>query len=321
MKILGPLLLAALAFWAAPARAEFAFVALGDMPYGDPAVAYPKYKALIGAINDLKPAFSIHIGDIKSGSSPCSDEVFAAQKGFMNSFAGALFYIPGDNEWTDCHRPKAGGFEPVERLAKLREMFFAEPRSLGAAPMARTRQADLMPAFKTYVENSRFIHDHVMIVLVHIVGSNNNFETRDPEATKEFFARQDADVAWLADSFAKAEAPDSDIRAMVVAFHADPLESASMWTLFPSHSGFTKVIGQTLLPLAEKFAKPVLVIHGDSHLFRVDRPFFRERRGAPIANVTRLEVFGEQNMHAVKVGVDPDSRNVFSFTPIYNPMD
>lgn len=301
-----------------PARADFSFVALGDMPYGDPAVTFPKYKALIGAVNAARPAFTIHVGDIKSGSSKCSDEAFAAQKDFLNSFAGALFYTPGDNEWTDCHRPKAGGYDPLERLAKLRAMFFAAPRSLGRAPMERTRQADAMPAFKTYVENARFIHDGAMVVLVHVVGSNNNLEARDPTATAEFFAREAADVAWLEDSFAIAQ--PRGVTAMVVAFHADPLESANVWTLFPSQSGFTKVIGRTLLPLAEKFAKPVLVIHGDSHLFRVDRPFFRERRGDPYANVTRLEVFGEQHMHAVQVTVHPGSRNAFSFTPIYNPM-
>ena len=34
---------------------------------------------------------------------------------------------PGDNEWTDCHRGNNGKYDPLERLAVLREMFFPVP--------------------------------------------------------------------------------------------------------------------------------------------------------------------------------------------------
>ena len=34
---------------------------------------------------------------------------------------------PGDNEWTDCHRVAAGEYQPLERLAKLREVFYPVP--------------------------------------------------------------------------------------------------------------------------------------------------------------------------------------------------
>jgi hypothetical protein len=54
---------------AAQAQNAFSFVAIGDMPYGVREVVYPKYKALIGAINSVAPDFTIHVGDIKSGSS------------------------------------------------------------------------------------------------------------------------------------------------------------------------------------------------------------------------------------------------------------
>ncbi len=123
--------LGALAMWgltagaAAAAEKPFAFVALGDMPYGKPEKVYPPFRALIGQINALKPAFTIHVGDIKSGSTPCSDEMLRAQRDFMDSFIAPLIYTPGDNEWTDCHRKKAGRFDPLERLAFVRRTFFA----------------------------------------------------------------------------------------------------------------------------------------------------------------------------------------------------
>ena len=58
------------------AQAEpFTFVALGDAPYGDPAEVYAPYKVLIETINALSPKLVLHIGDTKSGSTPCSNEI------------------------------------------------------------------------------------------------------------------------------------------------------------------------------------------------------------------------------------------------------
>ena len=65
-----------LAVAAVPVSAQpFEFVALGDMPYSLPG-DYVKFDRLIAAINARKPSFSIHVGDIKSGSSQCSDANF-----------------------------------------------------------------------------------------------------------------------------------------------------------------------------------------------------------------------------------------------------
>ena len=47
----------------------------------------------------------------------------------MDRFEGPLVHTPGDNEWTDCYRKKAGEFDPLERLAKVRAMFFPDGNS------------------------------------------------------------------------------------------------------------------------------------------------------------------------------------------------
>ena len=312
---------AVLALLGAEAKAQqpFSFVAIGDMPYGERAVVYPKFTALIGAINSAQPDFTVHIGDIKSGSTACSDEEFANQREFMNSFQSALIYTPGDNEWTDCHRANNGAFDPIERLEKLRTIFFPAAKSLGMKPIALERQADLMSEYKTYVENSRFVRNGILFVTAHIVGSNNNFEVRDTKAVAEFQARDAANVAWIKDSFKKAGS--SDIAGLVLAIQADPFDLANQFTPFPTYSGFTNSIGQTFVPLARDFAKPVLFIHGDSHVFRIDQPF-KEPKGKVIQNITRLEVFGEAQMHAVRVSVDPAKRaGIWAFQPIFNPAD
>jgi hypothetical protein len=107
---------------AAPAAAEpLEIVVLGDAPYGEPAEVYPPFETLIETIDAAGPDLVIHVGDTKSGGTPCSDGILADQLAFLGGFVAPMIYTPGDNEWTDCHRQAAGGFDPVERLARIRE--------------------------------------------------------------------------------------------------------------------------------------------------------------------------------------------------------
>src|SRR5258708_299094 len=176
----------------------FLFVALGDQPYNLPDDGI-KFDRLIAAVNKLKPAFTLHVGDIKSARIPCSNEIFNQALAQLQTFEGALVYTIGDNEWTDCHRKLAGGFDPRERLAKLRQVVFVDPaQSLGNVLIKVTSQAQAMPAFSTYVDDVRFAKNDVLFASVHVPGSNNGFEAQDPESAKEFFVRDKANVAWIA---------------------------------------------------------------------------------------------------------------------------
>ena len=120
---------------------DFHFVALGDTAYNGEA-DYPVYNALIDLINSDNPAFSIHVGDIW-GAGSCSDAHMNEIATFFSRYRQALIYTPGDNEWVDCHRPTLGEFDPLERLAKLRSLFFSKPLSLGQNPLTLVRQSDV----------------------------------------------------------------------------------------------------------------------------------------------------------------------------------
>jgi len=288
---------------AVQAQHAFSFVALGDLPYGSPEKAYGPYRALIERINQVGPDFSIHVGDFKSGSTLCSDEEFAHQREHFQRFKGALVFTPGDNEWTDCHRSNNGGYDPLERLAALRKVFFKPGQSLGSQPLRVQSQAQRMPAFATYVENLRWQHQGVQFNTVHIVGSNNNLEARDAAASREFYERDAANIAWIQSAFADAASQNPSL--IVFAFQADVFDSKSIYEDFPSWSGFRQSIGETLLPLAQRWGKPVLVIHGDSHKFKLDQPFSLNRQ--PLSNITRLIVPGASDVRAVKVTVQPSA--------------
>ena len=305
------LLTAAFALLSAASAAPFKFVALGDMPYKLPD-DYARFEALIGEVNNLKPAFTIHVGDIKSGSTPCSDENFAKVKAEFGMFQGPLIYTPGDNEWTDCHREKAGKFDPLERLAKVRELFFTGNQSLGQKPLTLERQKDL-------IENSRWTYQNVVFGTIHVVGSNNGME-RTSASVAEYFSRNAANVQWIKDTFAQARARNAP--AVVIAFQADLFYGAPFLLTDP---GLRDTVN-TLAAEAKAYGKPVLLIQGDSHTLIIDRPLTEagantsagQTLASPqLRNVTRLQVMGETEIGAVEVTVDPGTPGVFGFRPVY----
>jgi hypothetical protein len=82
----------------------------------------------------------IHVGDIKEGNSLCNDEVYSKNVEYFNSFDVAAVFVPGDNEWTDCHRVTSGRFDPLESLSLIRRSFYPGNKTLGKKAMTVVRQ-------------------------------------------------------------------------------------------------------------------------------------------------------------------------------------
>lgn len=299
---------------APPTFEPFTFVAIGDMPYRVPQ-DFPRFDRLIVSINAAKPAFSIHVGDFKSSAEPCTDEYFKNILSRFQRFEHPLLYTPGDNEWTDCHRERAGRFNPRERLEKLREIFFANPaQSLGKPAMAVESQGKLMPAYAKFVENQRFWKNGVLFVTAHVVGSNNGFEAIELEAVSEFFERNKANVAWIDDSFKLAR--EQNARAVVISMQANMFDIRQKFPAIPLASGFVDTL-RAIERGTKAFGKSVLVINGDDHEFEVEG--LKGTDYKRIANAWRLQVMGDQYVHGVAVTVDPSSPSVFSFQPFIVP--
>jgi hypothetical protein len=101
-----------------PGRA-FAVGVWGDLPYTEEqrTTLVPN---LIADMNRERLAFSVFDGDIKNGASRCDDAVYAEAAARLDSLVAPAIYVPGDNEWTDCHRRNNDSYDPLERLAHLR---------------------------------------------------------------------------------------------------------------------------------------------------------------------------------------------------------
>ncbi len=259
---------------------------------------------LFAQLDAEKLAFVAHDGDIKSGSSACTDDVYARELARFEASRNPLVYTPGDNEWTDCHRlpnPTPEEADPLDRLDLVRETFFSGEgvdESLGRKTIALERQSEAYP------ENARWERGGVTFATLHVVGSNNNRPTADRPSIgneEEYRARNAANLEWLSGTFDAAEASESP--AVMLVMQANIFEEDTNWP-----SGFAEFKAA----LAEKtaaFGKPVVLVHGDTHTFRIDKPL----TGLP--NFTRVETFGSPNVHWVRASVDARDPQVFSFRP------
>ncbi len=298
------------------------FVALGDVPYGtrdNPTKKDDEYRRLVSKVNALKPAFTFHVGDTKSGSSSCTNAMLEKQLGFMNRYEMPLVYTPGDNEWSDCNNPATGKtpFEPAGRLDLIRTLYFSDARSLGQNPTALVRQPQLMPQHAVFSENARFMRGDVLFVTLHTVGDDNNYDNslgncnHSPDA--EFCRRQAANIDWLQAAFNLAE--DNSVTALVVATHADVLRKDSKKNVKLDHHGiqlgFSRLVA-VLTAQAMHFGRPVLLIHGDKHKYTVDKPF-NNADGSKATSITRLRVPGKKLVQAVQVVISPPNDPAFTF--------
>jgi hypothetical protein len=73
-----------------------------------------------------------------------------------------------------------------------------------------------------------------------------------------------------------------------------------------------------------RFGRTVVLAVGDTHVFRIDKPLYSSETGRLVENFTRVEVFGDPSVHWVRVLVEPDRPEVFTFRQELvesNPME
>lgn len=309
---------------------SFSFGLWGDMPYhkaGDE----PKIPALIQSINQSDIAFSLYDGDIKDGETPCSDALYASALDMFSQLKQPVIYLPGDNEWTDCHRTSNGSYDALERLDYLRKTLYPTPASLGQRTLPLTHQGQ--PGEKFY-ENVRFSHQGIVFAGFNMPGNNNNQVLTEKEcshksqrtpaqcdaANAEYRERDAANVAWMQQAFQSAKAAKA--RGLVLVFQGDPgfdlPETRDQdESQGPRVSGYRNFMNHVIQE-TEQFPGQVLLVHGDTHFFKLDKPLYSPTRLLP--NFTRLETFGSPLIHWVRITVEPDNPNVFSVQPVIVPQ-
>lgn len=275
----------------------YSFAVTGDLPYTpEQQAAFPRAMAQIDDDRDV--AMVVHLGDVKDGSAACGDEYLTFVKGIFDDVEEPLVYTPGDNEWSDCHRPESGGYDPLERLDRLRRVFFAGPNDALAA------QSDdvVSQAERGMPENVRWRRGGVSFAALHVVGGNNGMGTwtgkrgPTPQQTAEVLARTAGAVEEIHDVFAAARG--SGDRAVVLFMQADLFAPGSAY----DGSYAYQPIVQALAREARDFGGPVYLFNGDTHRYAQDRPL---QGGSPwlefygvrdvVPNLTRVTIDGAEN--------------------------
>ena len=314
----------------------------GDWPYSK--VLLDNAGLLLNSVNaDPDVSLVMHLGDIHAGSDPCTSAgieppIPTANPGWNRKvydifarFNDPLVYTPGDNEWTDCHRKRSGSSgDPLKELAALRSLFFAQPeRTLGKQRRKVSSQAvDFDPAYPDdaqFAENLMWQESGIVFLTVNMPGSSNDalpwqgrFENKALQE-REIAARTSADIRWMQRAFGQAD--KTQAKAVVLAMQAD------MWERYAAALGgrglrhYTRFV-KKLAALSVQFARPVLLLNGDSHHYGWDQPmadpasFTGRLHGTPaVPNLTRIIVQGATEAPAewLKLSIDPEMPYPFSW--------
>jgi hypothetical protein len=339
----------------------------GDSPYGTSNADTAQFQAtpaFIDSVNkDPQVGLVAHVGDIHSGKQWCTEAYDRSVAQLWTHFQDPLVYTPGDNEWSDCHKTAEGGGQyepatgqikyvidpatgqfadfakgdPIANLDLVRSIFFPVPgRALGGGKMKLTSQAKAFdrrhPSDAKYVENVMWQQEDVLFVTIDVPGGSNNdtdpwYGTPSPSAaqTQEVAERSAADLRWLDRAF--AEAKDEDANAVVIIAQAD------MWDLEKGAGHLTQYepFVSSVASHTTRFAKPVLMFNGDSHLYRSDNPLSASapctgevagggegpcptvagaHPGYDVANFHRVVVHGSTfPMEWLKLAIDDDAHN------------
>lgn len=314
---------------------KFQFGVIGDTSYSK--VAEQEFDRLIAVLNKENLAFVIHVGDFEADprpyeqrpdkvTMPCTDENFQRVLATFQQSVHPFILTPGDNDWTDCHLVKARQFDPMERLAKVRDVFFPAGRSLGQKTIAVDSQAKDVE-FKPYRENLLWSSNGVTFATLHIVGSNDNMG-RTPEMDAEHAARTKANIAWMKKAFTDAKAKNS--LGLVLLTQANP-GFETHWTPslvsryfrnFPAikapekagPTGYDEILDALAVEM-ETYKKPTAFVHGDTHIFHVSKPLLSKQTKRFFEHFTRIETFGDPDTHWVRITVDPSKPELFTIEP------
>jgi ribosomal protein L24E len=319
-----------------PTGDAFQIGLVGDSGYN--AAQYPIFDRVVQHMNTFPLSFVVHDGDFKDQQTACTDHRFNEVKESFNKSTAPFVYTPGDNEWMDCDSDaSASPMDSTERLNKLREMFFANDESLGVNRMPLTTQRQ-----DGFPENARWTKEGVVFATINAPGPNDNLDyctTPSPTCQYEAGPRRVKNKAWLRQTFEIAQATNAP--AVMIIWQVDPWQPSTMATP-KNRRNWDYLMGcddptisdcqeAGLKQLTKAFGKPVVLVHGDTHVFRIDKGGWPDKTGAmeltwdDVPNFTRVETYaGGQTTSMspvppepkkwIRVTVDPKDPKVFTFT-------
>ena len=253
--------------------------------------------------DDGAVAFLVVTG-IKGANEPCTDKLYQKRRDLIDEARRPVVVLPAGSDWTEC-RNTAGRSNAIERLNRIRELFYGEPETLGARKLSLTRQS-MSPRFRSYAENAHWSVGKVLYATINMPANNNHY-LNEAGRNSEYEDRLVANRFWLNRLFAIAR---RDKLEAVVLFSEGDVKALSQPTglqallrdAAPDNDGFAEP-RRLILSLAQKFHGKVLLVDGT----RVRGKPAIEWRG----NVGHLAAGAD----ALEVVVDPATKTLFKVDP------
>jgi len=324
---------------------SFTFIAMGDTNYSG--LTFTNYKRMIEGINKSDSRFVVHVGDIKGAGIDCSDKHDKIAVKLFTDIHKPIVYTPGDHDWTDCENS-------LRRLATVRKRFFLEPSFSSLKSVEKQSEKSkqfskyvenltwslngirfvtlhivgfnnncILPGYRWDFKNSvydkflkyfvyRFLRNFVSESFFERYFSASNLPYGNEAECRE---REKANLEWLDYSF--GEAVKNRDKGMVIFNHADPfLNRNNPFAGRPIRlrTGYNRII-EKIRYYARVFGKEILWVQGDSHFFKIDKPFFSPPNiRFPLnqeVNLTRVIVPGSPYEYFITIRVSPNSKPVF----------
>jgi hypothetical protein len=235
-------------------KGEFTFALIGHSFRNDGGDA--EFRRLLAEAGRAEPAFIIATG-IKSASEACTDRLYAERRALMGSAERPLVLLPAGSDWAAC-RNANGKSSAVERLNRIRELFFAEAEALGPRKFSLNRQSAIAK-FRDYAENAYWEHERILFVTLNVPARNNHYLT-EAGRNSEYEDRMVANRAWLQRAFLTARR--KKLPGMVLVMDGDigaHSEPGFFARLAQKKDGFTET-RRLVRALAEKFQGRLLLV-------------------------------------------------------------
>ncbi|EGF32744.1 putative transmembrane protein [Oxalobacteraceae bacterium IMCC9480] len=205
----------------------------------------------IADTDDDNLAFVV-VNGIKAADAACSDAVYLERKILLDSAKNGVILSLAGSDWTAC-RNTAGQSIAMERLTRLRDLFFTGEFSFGASRIPLLRQSGT-PKFRSYAENAHWEVGAIQFATINLPADNNHFLAAAGR-NSEFEDRQIANHAWLQRLIANAT--HRKLAALVLFCDGNlmlPKKNP------PPRDGFAQLRGQ-LTQLAAGYPGKVLLVH------------------------------------------------------------
>ncbi len=239
---------------AAPRKGEFSFALLGhNFPKGE---GDAEFRRMLAEASRGEPAFLIANG-IKAASEPCTDSLYQERRDLMASAERPLVLLPAGSDWTEC-RNSNGKSNAIERLNRIRELFFPEPDALGKGKLVLNRQSAIAK-FRDYAENTYWEYENILFVTLNVPARNNHYLT-EAGRNSEYEDRMVANRGWLHRAFLHAKR--KNIAGIVLVMDGDigaHVEQGFFARLAQNRDGFTE-IRRIVRSQADKYQGQLLLV-------------------------------------------------------------